>query len=48
MPVIDDAPAPAGADALDFYLDFKPPASDFRADVLEGLSRAEKDRKSVV
>jgi len=42
MPGIDDAPAPAGAGSLDFFLDFEPPESDFRTDVLEGLSRSEK------
>ena len=35
-------PRPAGDGALAFYADLQPPLSDFRADVLEGLSRPQK------
>jgi dimethylhistidine N-methyltransferase len=36
------ARAPRGAERLAFFLDLKPPADDFRADALEGLSRPQK------
>lgn len=34
--------APAQADALDFFIDYEPPASDFRADALAGLAQPQK------
>jgi dimethylhistidine N-methyltransferase len=42
MTLTDIPEAPAGAQSLYAFLDFEPPADDFRADTLEGLSRRQK------
>jgi dimethylhistidine N-methyltransferase len=42
MTFTDVAEAPPGAEKLFAFLNFEPPADDFRADALEGMSRRQK------